>query len=142
MIEKNIEFKIDRIDIINSSIIVPTQQSEVNGFNFELQIQMKLDNINKVIMVFVDITVNTQESKEVIGRFIACCTFSISNYDDVVVKSKTKNFELPKIAIDILNSISISTVRGLMFGSFRGTFLHNAILPVVDPTLITSQQIQ
>lgn len=31
------------------------------------------------------------------------------------------------------NSISISTMRGLMFAQFKGTFLHNAILPIIDP---------
>lgn len=141
MVKQNIEFKIDRIEIINSSIIAPTQQLEVNGFNFELQLQMKLETTQKIIMVFVDVTVNTQESKEVIGKYTACCTFNINNIDEILVKSESNKLVLPKSAIDTLNNISISTVRGLMFGAFRGTFLHNAILPVVDPTLIQSQQI-
>ena len=37
------------------------------------------------------------------------------------------------IFISTLNSISISTTRGMMFSAFRGTFLHNAILPLIDP---------
>lgn len=141
MIEQNIEFRIDRIEIINSSIIAPTQQFEVNGFNFELQLQMKLETIQKFIMVFVDVTVNTQESKETIGRYTACFTFNATNFDEILIKNGQNKLELPKSTIDTLNNISISTVRGLMFGAFRGTFLHNAILPVVDPTLIQSQQI-
>ena len=32
-----------------------------------------------------------------------------------------------------LNSISLSTLRGAMFNHFKGTFLHEAILPVIDP---------
>jgi hypothetical protein len=33
----------------------------------------------------------------------------------------------------MLNRISISTTRGAMFSTFKGTFLHAAILPIVDP---------
>jgi hypothetical protein len=40
---------------------------------------------------------------------------------------------LPSGIIDLLNSVSVSTVRGMMFSAFKGTFLHNAVLPVIDP---------
>lgn len=64
---------------------------------------------------------------------MASCTFNIKNIAEIN--------KLPKKAFDTLNDIAISTVRGLMFSSFRGTFLHNAILPIVDSTLITAQNI-
>jgi uncharacterized protein YbbC (DUF1343 family) len=33
----------------------------------------------------------------------------------------------------MLNSISLSTTRGAMFSTFKGTFLHGAVLPIIDP---------
>jgi len=32
-----------------------------------------------------------------------------------------------------VNSIALSTTRGLLFAQFRGTPLHNTILPLIDP---------
>jgi len=34
--------------------------------------------------------------------------------------------------VTTLLGISASTLRGLMFGAFKGTFLQGAILPVID----------
>jgi hypothetical protein len=48
--------------------------------------------------------------------------------------------KLPEEFLTTINSISISTVRGVMFSQFKGTFLHNAILPVVDPKSFISQK--
>jgi hypothetical protein len=41
--------------------------------------------------------------------------------------------KLPSDIIIAMNSISISTIRGIMFSTFKGTYLHNAFLPVIDP---------
>jgi formate-dependent nitrite reductase membrane component NrfD len=34
--------------------------------------------------------------------------------------------------LNTLLGISVSTLRGLMYGAFKGTFLNNALLPLVD----------
>ena len=41
--------------------------------------------------------------------------------------------DLPQEFITLLNSIALSTTRGVMFSQFRGTVLHNAILPIIAP---------
>jgi len=54
--------------------------------------------------------------------------------------NKSKPLELPEPLATTLNSVSISTTRGLMFAIFRGSFLRKAVLPVVDPTLFAIQR--
>jgi hypothetical protein len=87
-------------------------------------------------MVFVSVTINTQQPIEMIGKYVACCSFVIENFEEIVVKNQFNKLEVPENVIDTLNSISISTIRGLMFGAFKGTFLHHAILPIIDPKLV------
>ena len=47
--------------------------------------------------------------------------------------------ELPTDIIVTINSISISTIRGIMFSTFKGTYLHNAFLPIIDPKSFNSE---
>ena len=114
---------------------------QINEFNFNIQIEMKLDTKQKLMMVFVDIGVKASDTEETIGRCIVCCTFLIANFENMVVKNERNAIDLPQTVIDTLNSIAISTTRGIMFASFKGTFLHDALLPIVDPTRIIAQQI-
>jgi hypothetical protein len=39
---------------------------------------------------------------------------------------------LPRVELLEINSISMDTLRGIMFSKFMGTYLHNAILPIID----------
>jgi len=43
-----------------------------------------------------------------------------------------KDINLPSEFITTINSLSLSTSRGILFMLFRGTFLHSAILPIID----------
>ncbi|MDD2385737.1 MAG: hypothetical protein PHP52_03030 [Bacteroidales bacterium] len=67
------------------------------------------------------------------------CIFKIEdlvNYCD----SKTKKVNLPDTIVTTLNSIAISTCRGVMASHFQGTMLHNAILPLLDPKSFSHEQ--
>lgn len=55
------------------------------------------------------------------------------NFNEVIHADAEGIVTLPQDLADILNSISISTTRGLMFSAFKETFLHNAFLPIIDP---------
>lgn len=50
---------------------------------------------------------------------------------------ETNSVFLPEPLILTLNSISISTLRGIIYSEFRGTFLQNATLPIIDPKVYT-----
>lgn len=139
--KKDFKFRIDSIDIINTSINAPLNPTEIGELNFDLQIQVKLEPKKNILMVFVDVEIKTKESKEKLGKYTICCSYIIEDFEELVSYDNANKPTVPKIIIDTLNSISISTLRGLMFGSFRGTFLHKAILPVVDPKLIEAHHI-
>jgi hypothetical protein len=59
--------------------------------------------------------------------------YEILNFVDVIKISTDGKLDIPQALIEVLNSISISTTRGVMFSTFKGTFLHNAVLPIIDP---------
>ncbi len=47
---------------------------------------------------------------------------------------------IPDSLSEILNSVSISTTRGVMHSTLKGTFLNNAILPIIDTKALLKNQ--
>ena len=60
-------------------------------------------------------------------------------FDDLLNPKWTGKITMPGALAEILNSISISTTRGVMYAAFRGTFLQHAILPIVDPRQLVQE---
>ena len=57
--------------------------------------------------------------------------FIFENFDDVISTTPNGELELALNVRERLLQYSSSTTRGVMFSTFKGTFLHNAILPLL-----------
>lgn len=130
-VTKNISFKLKNIEIGESSLknlnyALPTDVIYKFTINIDhlLNVEENLIVIKPIVDIFID------ESGEILANLSASLIFEVENLSHYVFEKEVK---LPSDVIIALNSISISTVRGIMFSAFKGTYLHNAILPVVDP---------
>ena len=74
-----------------------------------------------------------EDKKTCLASLKASCIFEVANFDEFVIEG-TQQVLFPESAVITFNSVTISTVRGLMFSQFKGTHLHSAILPIIDPT--------
>jgi hypothetical protein len=85
-------------------------------------------------LVLVVLTIDTynQNKTKKFGSISTSCIFEVSEYDQYV-DTKGNTLHFPDDFTISINSIAYSTTRGIMFAQFRGTFLHGAILPVIDP---------
>ena len=86
------------------------------------------------MIVTCNIEVLDNKSRDKLGQVNASCLYYVENFEQYFNKEKNA-LNLPQGVITMLNSISISTTRGVMYGVFRGTFLNGAILPVVNPNM-------
>jgi hypothetical protein len=68
-----------------------------------------------------------------LGSFGAACSFEIENFEEIFIKTSVNAYNIPNDVMVTLISLSISTLRGIMFDQLRGTYLHNAFLPILDP---------
>jgi hypothetical protein len=129
----NVELKLKAIELLNSSLQLPVGQSEaITNFNFNINIESRADATNKLIFVIVHIGIKTDDKSNILGALSVSCIFEIVNFEEVIKTEPDGKLNIPQPLIDRLNSISISTARGVMFSTFKGTFLHNAILPVIE----------
>ncbi len=132
--EKQFNFQVKGIEILDTSIVRPKNKIDGNTvFGFDLQLQHSFNLEKKLVIVTSNIIVLDNDSKDKLGHVNASCLYYVENLKEYMDKENAPN--LPQDVITMLNSISISTIRGVMYGIFRGTFLNGAILPVVNPKL-------
>ena len=132
--EFSAEIKLIAIELLKSVINAPSSQDvSLTNFNFNVSLESKADAIKKLIFVIVSIEIKTADQKELLGLIVASCIYEVANFEEIIKIETEGKINIPQPLVEILNSISISTTRGIMFSTFKGTFLHNAFLPIIDP---------
>lgn len=137
-----IKFQIKGIELMDFNIIYP--KTPLLGeviFKFNINVEVKLSNENSLVMVInsVDIVDNNTLDKYAFAK--VNCIFWVENFMSFVDK-KTKKAKFPNRFITAINSISISTTRGILYSQFKGTFLHKAVMPIIDPTFLEKNNTQ
>lgn len=131
----NVEMQIKAIELLNGSLQLPAvPNTTFTIFNFNIGIESKADAPNKLFFVIVHIEIKNDDNSIVLGALSVSCIFEIANFEEVIQIDESGRLDIPQRLIETLNSISISTTRGVMFSTFKGTFLHGAVLPIIDPT--------
>ena len=138
--DKPIRYQLKGIELLDCSLNHPKKHIPARMiFNFDIKLEHKIISDNNLIAVALTVDINDEQKSNKLGSIMASCIFEIPELKIYI----DKNSNLPKLPepfLTTINSISISTVRGVMFSQFRGTFLHNAILPVIDPKSFVMQK--
>lgn len=130
----NIEFQIKAIEILNSSLNEPQEKlPKVVEFQYDINLEHRISLEKDTIIVICTVSIYNKSKDQMHGQLCASCVYHVVKLAEIA-KKESKKIQLPTQFLVTLNSISVSTMRGLMFSSFKGTFLHNAILPMIDPT--------
>jgi hypothetical protein len=131
--KESFRFQIKAVEIAESSLKTPEKPFEKNtAFNFDLNIEHRINIERNLTIVICSVSIYTDNKKDPHGYIKTSCIYEIQNISSYLDK-KTKLVILPDELALLLNTLSISTTRGTMASFFRGTILHNAILPLVDP---------
>ncbi|MBA4259075.1 MAG: hypothetical protein C0446_07915 [Chitinophaga sp.] len=135
--EVNIEMQIKAIELLNNSIILPPNaKNPITNFNFNLNIESKADVTKKLVFVIVNVEIKNDDQSLIIGTISVSCVYEIFNFEEAIKIEVDGRINMPPKLVETLNIISISTTRGVMFSTFKGTFLHNAFLPIIDPKML------
>ncbi|MDD4759571.1 MAG: hypothetical protein PHU66_02000 [Bacteroidaceae bacterium] len=129
--EQNVTFAAVGIELLEFAIKSYDKAIPENTpykYNINLDHRFNISQKNMFVVASVEIFGGTEEV-ELCNAKISCI-YNIDNLSDFV---KEKKVELPEQFIVTVNSISLSTIRGVLFALFRGTHLHNLILPILDP---------
>ena len=128
---------IELLDTCLNSPIIPLAAETV--FQFEINLEHRINIEKELVIVICSINIVNESKDYLFGKFSSSCVYEVKELSKYV-NPETKALNLPDPFIVTLNSVSLSTTRGLMFSHFRGTFLHNALLPIIDPTSFITEK--
>jgi len=140
-VEKKISFQIKAIELVDFKLNqLKNPLPEQTTFHFNINLEQAVNDDNKVVIVVAAVEILNEDKTAQLASIKGSCIFEVINFDEFMVEG-TKLVSFPDSAVITLNSITLSTVRGLMFGQFKGTHLHNAILPIIDPSAFTKTKV-
>ena len=138
--EKDAKLQFRAIELINSSIsALLIKDANNKAFTFDIVTEMKLSEENKFIIVIIDIKIFDEAKDILFGTLATSNIFYVENYEEIITKNGANESVVPNSLMGTLNSISLSTTRGVMWCTFKGTMLHNALLPMLGPNQIGAQ---
>lgn len=132
----HINFRILNLENFQSNIYAVDFEFDADTtFKFNIIITHRVNIDENLIVVTPIIDIITNDDVIVVGKFSASIVYEFDKLSQFLIE---KEIKLPPDVLFSINSIAISTIRGMMFATFKGTALHNAILPVVDPKSLTA----
>lgn len=132
-----LKHQIRGIELLDASLNAPKEAlAPDTTFHFNINLEHRVNTEKEIIQVICTTGVYNEAKDRLLGQMRTGCMFWIENLA-AYVDPQTKATSLPNNFVKTLNSIAISTARGVMFSTFRGTFLHNAVLPLIDPASFT-----
>ncbi|MFN0202376.1 MAG: hypothetical protein ACKVTZ_12695 [Bacteroidia bacterium] len=127
------EFQIRSIELLEFALIPPAPGAPATtNFYFDFNIQHQIDPENKVVAVFSHVIVKAEDQTSNLARLGTLCVYEIKDFEKIVIKQGT-TLTLPEEWQEELYVTSVDTTRGIMFSQFKGTPLHYAFFPVIDP---------
>lgn len=131
---QEIKFQIRNIELVDFSLNHPLQPLiQETKYKFNINIEQKFIEQQNLVAIMTTVNMIHEEDQQVHGSIKTNCLYLIDNLAQYI-NEEIKSVELPDQFNTTLISISLSTTRGIMFSQFKGTFLHNTILPIVNPT--------
>jgi hypothetical protein len=130
-ISQNINFRLKNIEIAQSSLTaIDYALPDDVIFKFNINIEHLVNIDQNLIVIKPIVAIFIEEEQSILANLSVNLVFEIEDLASFAIEKEVK---LPSDIVIAMNSISISTLRGIMFSTLKGTYLHNAILPVIDP---------
>ncbi|MET0636831.1 MAG: hypothetical protein ABWZ25_12450 [Chitinophagaceae bacterium] len=127
---KEYKIQIDGIDIVEKSL-VRTQLSSDDLFLFSVKAQCVVEHQREIVVTLIEVEVTKAGALSVLANVLVAIGFKVTPFQNVFDDQPGLTEELDIKLQNTLKDISISTVRGIMASEYRGTALHNAILPII-----------
>ena len=130
-----LQFKINATELQAFQLLQPKSAFDPNTIEFKIQLEHKMDTKQSLLAVICSI--NLMSNKDLLGSITVNCLYWVEDLDKISTLKKNK--KQLGFLIDAVNAISISTTRGFLAATTRGTFLQTVILPIIDPRQLKTQ---
>jgi hypothetical protein len=129
------QFRIVALDILEANLVSPPQNlTQEIVFQFDVNIEHRWNTDDNIFIVVTTISIFSNNKEHLLSKFKTNTVFKVEDLAKHVDTANSKN-NMPTDVILDLNELAISTTRGSLFSFLKGTYLHNAILPIINQTI-------
>ena len=125
-------FALKRIQTVEKNLTLITSKVDPVDLGFDITLNVKLDIPKKISAHFMSVTISNKQISKTIASLSIVCFFDIDNIEGHTINTGGQ-LSLPQPLLNLLNTVVIGTLRGVLYSELRGTLLDNALLPVLDP---------
>lgn len=127
----HIDFHLVQIEQAGVGMNIPESFKPSQGFQFRISMESFINSEKKKLIVTNRVDIRDGNDTAILGYLIAKYDFDIIGVEHIKQNKKGKHL-IPDFLQLSVNTVALSTTRGLLFAQFKGTALHAAILPVID----------
>ncbi|MBK8502537.1 MAG: hypothetical protein IPL46_10155 [Saprospiraceae bacterium] len=116
--------KLVSIQLVGSDFNMPAV-NEKQSYKYDHSFNFRYNTDGQKIVALVEVKTTSSDLEDLKAQLNLNFLFTIDNVEGI------KKDELPRDLVADLNKVVVGTTRGIMFNHYRGTLLHNALLPIV-----------
>jgi hypothetical protein len=129
----NIVISIPSIEILKLEILQPDVKKAQHEFNFTVSINHNIDLAQKSMSVIVTTLIHGATQQDRIAMLELKIVYAFSDTSHVFIPNMQANtLEMNAQLMLMIYSTSLSTTRGVLFTSLKGTALEKVYLPIID----------
>ncbi len=110
---------------------MPLDLSLTPVFNFDIRVESKVQAPRNLILSVVHVSISELNKPLKLANISTACLFEITDFINVVKPNEAGLYVIPEQLEALIRPVSISTTRGIIYSEFRGTYLNNAIMPII-----------
>jgi len=137
-----VDFQLILMEEVSFGMDIPEGYKSVRDYQFRISLESVVNEIKRIIIVTNRIDIRENTDQPILGHLIVKYGFEILDFPEHIKKNKKNTCIVPDSLQLSLNTIALSTTRGLLYAAFRGTPLHNALLPVIDAASFSKNEVE
>ena len=92
---------------------------------------VKIQTDIKCVLILVEVNIANKSNSKILGGVTVVYYFEVSDFDKLIILNDQGLYVIPPDFLNTVQPACISTTRGIIYSEFRGTFLQNAIMPII-----------
>ena len=129
----NLKFKDIKVTKFSQfELLEQIDESRFPLVEFQTQFDFKVIDNEEVIISVVTVKIKVLETNEYFAELIVETSFIVTPLNTIATKTENGAYDVKKIVLYNIASVSLSTIRGILFERLKGSIIQKEIYPLID----------
>jgi len=134
-IEFTFKLRIDDIKVVRFSQSELTKSFELDKFplvEYQTNFDIRVNETDEKIVSIVSVTITVIETAEIFAELIVETSFDVNPIKEVTTLKNDGKYDVNGLVLYNIASVSLSTIRGILYEKLKGSIIQNEIYPLAD----------